>query len=421
MSRTLCGITAHSLLGLLTIVLGGSASAENWPGWRGPRGDGISAEATVPLEWSATRNVFWKTAIPGEGHSSPIIWDDSVFITAAVPAEKRRILLRLDRRTGAMIWQRTVLIAPLEPIHTLNSYASSTPATNGERVFCAFLDRDQMLVVAYDFDGNKLWECRPGPFASKHGFCTNPVLYRDKLFVNGDHDGDAFLALLRQEDGQVVWKTPRPRRTRSYCTPIVVRVDGRDQFQLNGSYSTAGYDAETGKQIWICDGPSEQMVATLVRNDQFVFSLGGFPERHLLAIRLGGHGDITRTHIAWRTHKSIPYVPSPLLYGDLLHVISDEGIYTCFNPPTGKVLGTRRANHHTSSSLVGACQRVYLTDDTGTTLVIANQGRWQKLAENKLEEDMFASPAISQGSIFLRGRENLFCIGPAEPATASNR
>jgi outer membrane protein assembly factor BamB len=180
---------------------------------------------------------------------------------------------------------------------------------------------------------------------------------------------------------------------------------------LNGSFCTAGYDVETGNRIWICDGPSEQMVATLLRGHGLIFSLGGYPDRHLLAIREGGTGDITKTHIAWRTHAGVPYVPSPLLYGDLLHVVADDGIYTCFDAKTGKVRVRKRACKHTSSSLVGACQRVYITDDFGTTLVLKNGPDFEVLATNKLGEDVYSSLAISQGNIFIRARNNLYCIG----------
>lgn len=395
---------------LASLIACRSATAGDWPGWRGPDGNGISNEIAIPLRWEPSQGIAWKTAIAGKGHSSPIICGDAVFVTTAIPEEEARKLLRINRKTGAIEWERTVLTAPAEPIHPLNSYASSTPATDGQQVFVTFLDRDQMFVAAYDFEGNKLWEQRPGPFASKHGFCTNPVLYRDSLLLNGDHDGEAYIVRLAKRDGAQIWKIPRENKTRSYCTPILLRENGQDQFLLNGSFCTAAYDCDTGKQIWICDGPSEQMVATLVVGHGLIFSLGGFPERHLLAIPRGKQGRLD-DQIVWRTHQGIPYVPSPLLYGDYLHVVSDEGFYTCFEPKSGKVLSRKRAGKHFSGSLVAADQKIYMTDDTGVTKVIANGPDFQLLAENHLGEDVYASPAISQGCIFLRGLEHLYCIG----------
>lgn len=387
------------------------ARADQWPAWRGPTRDGLSAEPVLPLEWSPTTNIAWKTKIPGKGHSSPIVWNDAIFVTTATMESQERRLYRVNRLTGAIEWERVVLTAPLEPIHPLNSHASSTPATDGKRVYVSFLDTDQMFIAAYSLEGERLWVARPGPFSSKHGYCANPVLYQDALIVNGDHDGDAFLAMLRKDTGAIVWKTPRENRTRSYCTPILLEENGKDQLVLNGSFCTAGYDCGTGAKLWSCDGPSEQMVATLVHGHGLIFSLGGYPERHLLAIRRGGRGDVNGD-IVWRTHQGIPYVPSPLLYGDYLHVVSDEGFYTCFDPPTGKTLARKRASKHVSGSLVGGQNRVYLTDDEGTTLVLANGPEYEVLATNSLGEEVYSSLAVSRGNLFARGAEHLFCIGP---------
>lgn len=392
------------------------AHAGDWPCWRGPHRNGISDDPALPVRWGkqadgSVANVRWKVALPGRGHSSPIVFGDAVFVTACLESEAKRVLLRVDRDSGSVRWQRTVLVAPLEPIHRLNSYASSTPATDGERVYVAFLDRAEMVVVAFDFAGNRVWESRPGPFASKHGFCTCPVIHRDVVIVNGDHDGDAFLAALRRSDGSTIWKTPREMRTRSYGTPIVLEIGGREQIMLAGNYCTAGYDLETGKKIWTCDGPSEQMVATLVHRGELIFSLGGYPERHLLAIRKGGVGDITKSHVVWRTNKGIPYVPSPLLYGDLLHVVSDEGTYTCFEPQSGNVLTKNRVATHVSSSIVGGNGHLYVTDDAGATTVLANEPGFRVIAKNLLEEDVYSTPALASGSVFIRGAKNLYRLG----------
>lgn len=405
---------------VISICLVAMTDAGDWPGWRGSKQDGISGESAIPTRWGLQKdgsfaNLCWKTAIPGTGHSSPIVSGDAVFITSCLESEQQRILMRLDRMTGKIVWQRTALTSPLDPIHRLNSRSSSTPVTDGKRVYATWLDKTEMFVAAFDFDGNKIWERRPGPFASKHGFCTCPIIYREWLILNGDHDGDSFIAAIRCSDGGTVWKTPRENHTRSYGTPIVLPIGGRDQVLLTGNLCTAGFDALTGKKIWTCDGPSEQMVATLVHRGELIFSLGGYPERHLLAIKKGGTGDITKSHILWRTNKAIPYVPSPLLCGDYLHVVSDEGIYTCFEPETGRVLTRERIGTHISSSLVGAGNRVYVTDDTGRTTVLENRPGYQVVAKNELGEDVRTTPALSHGNVFIRGTTHLYCIGAAKP------
>lgn len=405
-------------LSVLTVVIGGLVwpalwlHAENWPVWRGPHADGISREAELPTEWMPDSDeIVWKVPLPGRGHSSPIIWDDKVFITSAVKESEERLLLKLDRDTGAEIWRQTVLRAPFESIHPLNSHASSTPATDGRLVFVTFLDRVEYYVAAYDFSGKPVWEARPGPFSSKHGFCSSPILHRDRLILNGDHDGESFLTVLDKETGQEIWKVRRANKTRSYSVPRILKIGGKEQVVLTGSLATSGFDAETGELLWTVDGPSEQMVASIVEEGDLIFAMGGFPERHLLAIRKGGIGDITDSHIVWRTHRSVPYVPSPLLYGHLLHVVSDEGMYSCFDPPTGKRYQQKRISSHISSSLVGGAGHIYVTDDRGTTTVLENSSDYSIVARNSVGEEVYSTPALSQGSIFIRGEEHLFRIG----------
>ncbi|MHC4703533.1 MAG: outer membrane protein assembly factor BamB family protein, partial [Planctomycetota bacterium] len=257
----------------------------------------------MPLKWSATKNVAWKVPIPGKGHASPIVWGDRIFVVTAVEEKDQRVLLCLDRSDGKVIWQRIVLVAPLEKLHALNSRASSTPATDGEKVYVSFLDRDKMFVAAYDFDGNEVWSVRPGVFSSRHGYCSSPVLWKDKVLVNGDHDGPAYLAALKRTTGEAIWKTPRPNRTRSYCPPIVRRIEGRNQMILSGSLCVASYDPDTGRQHWIIDGPTEQFVASLVYNGDLLFMTCGFPDRFVQAIRPTGAGNITKTHVAWQKDK----------------------------------------------------------------------------------------------------------------------
>src|SRR5438132_2628389 len=213
------------------------ANAENWPCWRGPRGDGTSLEENVPVHWSAARNVTWKTEVPGLGHASPIVWNERVFLVSNIGDE--RVLISLDRKTGKILWQKTVLTAPLEKKHALNSHASSTPATDGQQVYVAFLDKREMLVAAYDFNGQQKWLVHPGPFASMHGFCSSPVLFKDKVIVNGDHDGDSYLVALDRATGRTLWKTPRENHTRSYCAPLIRDIAGRTQMVLTGDKCVA--------------------------------------------------------------------------------------------------------------------------------------------------------------------------------------
>ena len=397
---------------LLAVTLPFTAQAENWPAWRGPRLDGTSRETAVPVHWSATSNVVWKAALPGNGHASPIVWEDRVFTIACLPQTEERVLLCLDRKSGKILWQETVVRSPLERKHSLNSHASSTPATDGRLVYVAFLDGRQMLVAAYDFSGKQQWLVRPGAFASMHGFCSSPILFQNKVIVNGDHDGDSYLVALNRDTGGTVWKTPRENHTRSYCVPLIRELAGRTQMILSGDKCVASYDPNTGSRHWIIDGPTEQFVASVVYNDRagLLFVTGGFPDHHILAVRPDGRGNITGTHIQWRTNKGVSYVPSPISEGDWFLVVSDGGVAHCFEAATGRIAWQERMGEH-HASLVSAGGLVYFLNDNGVMNVVKPEPQFERVAKNELGEKTFASPAISQGQMFLRGDKNLFCIG----------
>ena len=357
-------------------------------------------------------NVVWQTELPGIGHASPIVWEKKLFTVSALLENKERVLLCLDRVSGKILWQKTVLTAELEGKHNLNSFASSTPATDGKLVYVAFLDFDKMLVAAYDFSGQQKWLVRPGPFASKHGFCTSPVLFKDKVIVNGDHDGDSYIAALSRADGHTIWKTPRQNHTRSYCVPLIRELAGRTQMVLSGDKCVASYDPNNGKLHWMIDGPTEQYVASVVYNEKadLLFMSGGFPEHHILAIKPDGSGNITQTHIKWRTNKGVSYVPSPIAEGNYFLIVSDSGVAHCFDAATGKIFWQERMGEH-HASLVSANGLVYFLNDDGVTQVVKPGNEFQLVAKNELGEKCFASPAISAGKFFLRGDKHLFCIG----------
>lgn len=389
------------------------ARAEDWPVWRGPRGDGTSLEQNVPLHWSSTSNVLWKTPLPGQGHASPIVVGDRVFTVSALSATEERMLLCVDRETGTIRWTRAVVKAPFERKHPLNSHASSTPATDGELVYVAFLDRQEMVVAACDYQGRQRWLVRPGVFKSMHGFCSSPLLFEDKVIVNGDHDGDSYLVALSRQDGRTLWKTPRDNHTRSYCAPLIRKIDGRTQMVLSGDKCVASYDPNTGARHWVIDGPTEQFVASPVysETERLLFITGGFPDHHILAIKPDGIGNVTRTHIVWRTNRGAAYVPSPIISGDYFLVVSDSGVAHCYVAKTGALAWQERLGSHHASLVSAHDGLVYFLSDEGVTAVVRPGPRFDQVARNEIGEPCFASPAISNGLLFLRGDKSLFCIG----------
>jgi outer membrane protein assembly factor BamB len=413
----------RTVLTIALLLLSNSAFAENWPGWRGPRGDGTSEEKAVPTMWNGEtgKNIAWKVPSPGSGHSSPIIWGDKLFVTACLDDTQERVLACYRKTDGEKLWQKTVLKAPLEKKHDLNSFASGTPATDGKLVYVTFLEADfasktertpgEMVVAAYDFSGEQKWLKKPGRFASVHGYCSSPVIFEDLLIVNGDHDGDSYIVALNKTTGEEVWKQPRENKTRSYCTPIIREIDGRTQMILSGSKMVTSYDPRTGKLHWSMKGPTEQFVASLVYNGKLLFLTAGFPERHMLAIKPDGKGDVTETHIVWRDQKGASYVPSPIACGDYFLVASDDGMISCFDAATGeRPFKLQRLGKHYSASLVTANGLVYFLADDGIMKIIRPGSELDVVATNPLGEYTYASPAISEGRMFLRGEKHLWCI-----------
>jgi outer membrane protein assembly factor BamB len=398
---------------LLMVVLAPSLRAENWPSWRGPRGDGTSREASAPVRWSSQDNVAWKTAVPGKGHSSPIVWGDRVFVTTCVEQDGRRLLLCYNRRDGKLLWEQVVVTAELEKLHALNSRASSTPATDGQHVYVAFLAEPRMQVACYDMDGHLVWMKSPGEFHSRHGFCSPPILYRDTVILNGDQDAVAWLVALDKSTGAERWRTDRPNRTRSYCPPLIVDAGGKTQLVLSGSKCVASYDPDNGKQNWLIDGPTEQYVASLVFDNDLFFMTAGFPTFHLMAIKPDGS-------IAWH-HDRLPerqasYVPSPIAHGVYFFVVSDPGFLTCLDAKTGKKLWFERLGTHHSASPVSVGDTLYFVSDDGVTYIVKAGPRFELVSKNPLGEECYASPAVSCGQIFIRTLHSLYCIGSATKA-----
>jgi outer membrane protein assembly factor BamB len=408
------------LLGMLVAgVFVAPATAQNWPGWRGPSGDGIVHETGFPTSWS-DKDIAWKTPIPGKGHSSPIVWGDRVFVTSCIEgdnpkdkaAPRERILVCVDRRKGSIIWQKTVVTAKLESCHNENSYASSTPATDGKLVFVTFLDDPKVVVAAYDFDGNRVWRKSPGEFQSQHGFCSPPILYKDLVIVNCDQDGfkqskPAYIVALDKETGEEKWRIDRPNRIRSYTPPFIAEAAGKMQMVLTGCKTVASYDPDTGKQIWLINGPTEQFVASMIFHKGYFYLTAGFPTYHVMCIKPDGTGNVTKTGIVWHETKCAGYVPSPVAHGDNIFLVKDDGLASCRDALTGEEKWLERLGRHHHSSPVQADGNLYFIDDDGICYVVKASPAFQVVAKNPLGEACFSSPAFSRGQIFVRGAKHL--------------
>ncbi len=404
---------------VFTMLLGGllaaptpMAQAESWPGWRGPRGDGTCLEKNVPARWDPA-DALWKTELPGKGHASPIVWGDCVLTVTALPATQERVLLCLDRNTGRILWQRTVVQGPLEKIHKENSHASGTPATDGVRIYVTFRVGDEIVVAAHDFaSGKQLWLVRPGTHKGEWGFSNEPVLFKDKVIIDGDNKGESFLIALDRKNGKTLWRINRSNKGISYSAPLIRELAGRTQLIQCGDRCVASFDPDTGQQFWKVNGPSQEFVATPVYSERagLVFVSSSWPKRVLLAIRPDGRGDVTETHIAWRDTKGAPYVPSMIVADDYLFSVNRGGTAFCYEAATGEVLWQEKlGRHHASPVLVGG--RIFFINDNGQVNVIKPDREFECVATYELGESCYASPAISDGQVFVRGFHHLFCFG----------
>jgi outer membrane protein assembly factor BamB len=371
------------------------------------------------LTWSDKDNVKWKLELDGTGHSSPIVSKGKVFVAGCVEADKSRVLYCVDRKTGKLVWEKSAVISNLEKKHGENSWASSTPAADGERVYITFLDAPQLRVYCYDYDGKLVWQKIPGEFHSVHGFCSPPTLYKDLVIVNADQDAPngqkAYIVAFDKKTGEEKWRIDRPNKLRSYCPPVIVDAAGKKQMVLTGSKCVTSYDPDTGKQLWIIDGPTEQFVSSMVLHDGVLLLTAGFPVHWVMAIDPSGSGNVTKTHVLWSKKNEGGYVPSPVASNGKLFLVDDKGMASAWDVKSGKQYWQEqlsRSKHHASA--VAADGRIYLTSDEGVTFVVKAADDYALLAKNVLGEKVFASPAFSDGDIFLRGAKHLWCIGTAK-------
>jgi len=397
--------------------------AENWPCFRGPTRQGISNEKDVPLEWSQTSNIVWKKPIPGEGWSSPIVFDERVFVTTATDGGASFRLLCLDRLTGTVLWDKQVLRQKPGHKQKLNSYASSTPVTDGRRVYVLAFDG---TLAAVSMEGNVIWTYREFEYYSEHGLGVSPILYRDLLIVpfDGSSSGpdkklgwqkpwdQAVILALDKNTGEVRWRGRRGSSRIAHITPQVLSENGRDQLVSSAGDVVQGFNLKTGERIWTVSSPGEGVVPSVVIGDGLIFTTSGFGESAIRVVRTGGKGDVTKTHIAWESTDDVSKIPSMLYVRPFLFLVTETGVAKCLRAETGEVLWRERLEGRYSASPIWAEGRIYFLSEKGKTTIVRAGDEFTVLAENELNEKCGASPAVSQKHIFIRSENNLYCIGP---------
>ena len=411
MRRTLLRFLRVTLV-VLALLPALRISAEDWPQFRGPGGEGHSAEKDLPLQWSESQNILWKTPIAGRGWSSPVVSGGRVWLTTAVERQGNaslRVLAYevLSGREVVNVEVFSVRDAFLK--NAKNSFASPTPIIEGDRVYVHFGSDGTGAVTT---DGKIVWKTRL-PYDSMHGNGGSPTLYRDLLIVSCDGSDDAYVVALDKNTGKVRWKTQRREPyDQSYTTPLIIQVNGRDQVVSIGAFRAASYDPLTGKEIWrVRYGDGFSNVPRPVFSHGLVFIGTGFQEPSMLAVRPTGTGDVTGTHIAYTIERGAPFTPSPIIVGDEFYMVSDIGVASCLDVATGKVHWQQRVPGNYSASPVFADNRIYFLSEEGVATVIAPGKEFRRLAANSLEGTTFASIAVSQGTFFIRSDTHLYRIG----------
>ena len=386
--------------------------AEDWPEFRGPTGQGHSTETGLPLNWSDTQNVRWKTAVPGRGWSSPVVVNGRVWLTTAAKDGSASVLraLAYDAATGKEVVNAEVFsLANAGAMHAKNSHASPTPLVEDQRVYVHFGNHG---TAALDWQGKVLWK-RQIPYQPVHGTGGSPVLHGDLLIYSADGGDTQFVIALDKRTGEVRWKSARPRPgNMAFSTPLVIDAGGRKQLVSTGAHRAISYEPETGKEIWRVEyGDGFSNVPRPVFGHGLVYLLSGFYTPQLMAVRPGGTGNVTNTEVAWQTTRSTPLTPSPLLVGDELYMISDNGIASCLDAKSGKLHWQQRLGGNHSASPIYADGRIYFLSEEGDATVLAPGKTFQKLATNSMNAQTFASIAVSGGSFFIRTATHLYRIG----------
>ena len=385
--------------------------AQEWPRFRGPAGEGHSTERGVPLEWSETRNVAWKVPVTGAAWSSPVVAGGRVWITTAVES-RSNISLRLasfDAATGGQVLDVEVFrVGRGAAINPKNSHASPTPVVENGRVYVHFGANG---TAAVNDRGDIIWKTR-FPYESQHGSGGSPIVHGDLLIFSCDGGDSAFVIALDKLTGKTRWRTWRRQPwDQAYSTPLVIRAGEREQLVSIGAYRAAAYEPLTGKEIWrvnYADGFSN--VPSPVSGHGLVYIATGFQQPTLLAVRTGGTGDVTKSHIAWTLTRSAPHTPSPILVGDELYLVNDAGIATCLDARTGAILWQERLGGNYSASPVAADGRIYFLAEEGVATVIAPGKVFRRLALNRLDGTTLASMAVAGGAIFIRSDSHLYRI-----------
>lgn len=399
---------------LLAMVCCPTIHAENWPGWRGPQRTGVTSDTGVVTKWSPTENIVWKSAVPGTGISNPVVWGDRVFVTASEGRDQGELhVICFDATNGKELWhQRLWGTAPTLFFYPQSGMASPSPVTDGKHLWTFFGTGD---VFCFDLAGGLVWHRaladEYGAFENRFAASSSPLLFEDTIILQCDHYGASYVVALDQQTGANRWKADRPEVWLSWSSPQLMPVGDHFELIIVGSEKIDGYDPKSGTRLWTVRGLSRECVPTPVISNGLLLAVTG-PNGVHVAIKPGGTGDVTDSHVAWRSDRGTSFVPSGIVLHNRYYLADDKGIASCFDATTGKLLWRKRLGGKFTASPVSADDKLFFTNEAGSTLVLdGTQADYKELERNEIGEDLLASAAISNGRIFLRTSKHLFCVG----------
>jgi hypothetical protein len=392
-------------------------SETDWPWWRGPARDNIvRTKKEAPTQWGETKNLLWCTPIPGAGHSTPIFFKDRIYLTSGdgTTSDTKLFLIALDKKTGQQVWKVELYSGTWSKLHKDNNVASSTVACDGERLFVTYENGEKLGMLATDLDGKIVWKKWIANYFCAWGISTSPVLYKSALIMAIEGQPGSWILALNRATGDVLWRREMRKVKQSYCTPMIATIKGKDQILQVGGETTRGYCADTGDLIWECKGPATFCVATPAVNGDMIYSTGGYPQRELLAIRADGKGDVTDSHVVWRSDAKAGYVPSPLYNDGVLYAVSDSGLFRAYDAWTGKILWDHNFEAPFYSSPLLANGKIYLFDRKGKGHVIPAGREKGTILTSELPSGACATPVVVDGKLYVRTFTDVYCFGVKE-------
>lgn len=373
----------------------------DWPAWRGADSRNVAVSTQIPLQWQAGEDEGWQVTVPGRGHTTPIVWGDQVFLMSADHASQRISLFSYDRQSGRTIWHRELHQGGLPVLADKQTHASATPACDGQFIYTTAAVNDALWMTSVDLTGRIVWQHEAGPYSSKAGHRSSPILHKSLVIVAADQHRHGYLSALHRQTGEIVWRIKRPRGE-SHGSPVIATLGGRSQLILGGKGAVTSYDPTTGDELWTFKWTADRVANSIAFDDEHVFATSKHPQAEVVCIKADGTGDVTKSKVVWRHAGLGSDTPSPVQHAGLLYVLSDDGRLGCFEATTGKVLWRKQLEGTFASSPVLAGDHLICSNESGVNTILQTGTTPTIVAENSLADGIVGSPIVVDNSIFIR-------------------